>query len=333
MRAELLEKQDRNVPPPYFMETFEHFMRRALHDPKHGYYARNISNIGSRGDFTTAPLLSGMPTKAIAAWASRELKKHDCSHLIEIGPGTGALAKSVWRNLPFFQRLKTRLHLVETSLPLAAHQRSLLGTQPLWHTDLSQALKQCGGKAVIYSNELVDAFPVRRFRFTEEGWQELALEKSDHGKLVEKLIPVARLPESSIFRQNHPPGQWVEVHESYHLWLKQWLPHWKDGSLLTIDYGATAENLYHRRPYGSVRAYLLQHRLEGPAIYDNIGRQDLTADVNFTDLIEWSSPWLGESRLLSFREFLQPFTAKNDALLADEQGVGEAFRVLIQQRQ
>ncbi|MFZ9941426.1 MAG: hypothetical protein ACO3F7_04670 [Luteolibacter sp.] len=42
------------------METpirFEEFMRRALHDPHDGYYARNIKGIGRRGDFTTAPVI------------------------------------------------------------------------------------------------------------------------------------------------------------------------------------------------------------------------------------------------------------------------------------
>ena len=34
---------------------FEHFMAWALHDPKNGYYARRISGVGGRGDFTTAP--------------------------------------------------------------------------------------------------------------------------------------------------------------------------------------------------------------------------------------------------------------------------------------
>ncbi|MGC4130160.1 MAG: SAM-dependent methyltransferase, partial [Bergeyella sp.] len=224
------------------------------------------------------------------------------------------------------------LHLVATSAPLAARQQTLLGTKPLWHTDLAKALEKCRGNAVIYSNELVDAFPVRRFQLTADGWRELALEQNTHGHLAEKLLPAAQLPDSSIFQQSHGIGQWVEVHESYRQWLETWLPSWKQGSLLTIDYGSTAQSLYHRRPHGSIRGYFLQQRVEGPVIYENVGHQDLTADVNFTDLIEWSEPWLSGSRLISLREFLQPFAGKKETLLADEQGVGEAFKVLIQQR-
>ena len=49
---------------------FEEFMRRALYDPEHGYYARSIAGVGRRGDFTTAPMLSEAPARAIATWAA-----------------------------------------------------------------------------------------------------------------------------------------------------------------------------------------------------------------------------------------------------------------------
>lgn len=133
----------------------------------------------------------------------------------------------------------------------------------------------------------------------------------------------------------HPPGQRIEVHESYHQWLADWMPGWKTGRMLTIDYGAEAAALYHRRPRGSLRAYLLQQRLEGPAVYGNPGRQDITADVNFTDLREWTREWLDEGTLLPFGKFLEPFLNPEnpaDAYLADPEGPGGAFLVLDQKR-
>jgi len=309
-------------------ESFEQFMQRALHDPTLGYYARRITAVGSRGDFTTAPMLSSLPGKAIAAWAAKALKETQCCNLIEIGPGEGWLAREVLRSLPLIQRLKTRLHLVETSLPLAARQKELLGSRAIWHEDISLALASCKGHAVIYSNELVDAFPVRRYQKTIQGWQEMAI-RWEQGTALEELLSPSPLPVSSGFSTHHPLGQCIEVHHSYHEWLKEWLPHWKVGRMLTIDYGATAADLYHRRPRGTLRGYLLQHRLEGPPIYENIGRQDLTADVNFTDLIHWSQPWL-ESRLMNLADFLRPYATGNEALL-DEQGPGGTFQVLEQQ--
>jgi SAM-dependent MidA family methyltransferase len=311
---------------------FEQFMAQALHDPAHGYYARRISGIGRRGDFTTAPMLSEAPARAISAWAAGALKETGCRDLIEIGPGEGTLAAGVLRYLPWHIRWKTRLHLVETSLPLAVRQRQMLGQRASHHRRIQEALDACGGKAVIYSNELVDAFPVRRFQKTHKGWQELAVHFDERKCATESLLPPAPLPDSAGFLDRHPLGQWIEVHDSYRRFLSDWLPRWKAGRLLTIDYGETAENLYHRRPRGSIRSYLHQQRLEGPAMYENPGHQDLTADVNFTDLMNWSLPWVCAQRLSHFGEFLQATRNPADPLLADPQGASEAFIVLDQKR-
>jgi SAM-dependent MidA family methyltransferase len=309
--------------------SFEEFMRRALYDPQRGYYSRRITGVGKRGDFTTAPMLSEAPAKAIAAWATRAMRETGCRDLIEIGPGEGKLAASVLKYLPWHVRWKTRLHLVETSAPLAEFQRQRLGTKATWHASPADALAACDGKAVIFSNELVDAFPVRRFQKTPDGWRELAIAFETGGMARESLLPPAPLPDSAVFSPNHPLGQCIEVHDSYRRWLTGWLPHWKAGRMLTIDYGAEAETLYQRRPRGTVRAYLLQQRLEGPDIYQNIGRQDLTADVNFTDLMKWSAGWTVETTLKTLAEFIGNTT---DRFLRDETGAGGAFFVLDQKR-
>jgi SAM-dependent MidA family methyltransferase len=308
---------------------FEEFMRRALYDPQRGYYSRRITGVGKRGDFTTAPMLSEAPAKAIAAWAVRAMKESGCRDLIEIGPGEGKLAAAVLKHLPWHVRWKTRLQLVETSAPLAEIQKKLLDGKARWHESPAAALAACGGKAVIYSNELVDAFPVRRFQKTPDGWRELAVSFEAGGMVRESLLSPAPLPDSSGFSDHHPVGQCIEVHESYRSWLEQWLPLWKCGRMLTIDYGSEAKTLYQRRPLGTVRAYLMQQRLEGPEIYQNIGRQDLTADVNFTDLMNWSQPWAAGQEIRTFAAFLG-----NDSNnpLTDEHGAGGAFLVLDQKR-
>ena len=74
----------------------------------------------------------------------------------------------------------------------------------------------------------------------------------------------------------------------------------------------------------------MQQRIEGPAIYQNPGRQDLTADVNFSDLIEWSRPWTADHRLLTLAAFLRERGQTADAGLTDEAGAGGAFMVLDQ---
>jgi SAM-dependent MidA family methyltransferase len=311
---------------------FEQFMARALHDPKHGYYARKISGVGRRGDFTTAPMLSGAPARAIADWVGRAMRETRTFNLIEIGPGEGTLVSGVIKHLPWNIRWRTRLHLVETSLPLMGAQRQRLGSTACWHQNVVDALAACGGTAVIFSNELVDAFPVRRFQKTPAGWQELAV-TFDGDRVRESLLPLSPLPDSSGFLESSLVGQCIEVHDSYHFYLRDWMPSWNAGRMLTIDYGAESEQIYHRRPQGTVRAYLLQQRLEGPAIYQNVGRQDITADVNFTDLQKWSQPWVDDQRLMSFGTFLRAFGNQHDRkpdAISDNLGVGTAFLVLDQ---
>lgn len=310
---------------------FDRFMEKALHDPQTGYYARRIKSVGRRGDFTTAPMISQALARAIAAWAARALKESRTRHLIEIGPGEGRLALAVRRHLPWLLRQRVRLHLVETSLPLARRQRELLGSHAVWHTHPASALAACDGNAVIYSNELVDAFPVRRFQKTAAGWKEIAI-RTDPPEEI--LIEPEALPDSTSFLEPHPPGQRIEVHESYHNWLAEWLPHWKSGRMLTIDYGAAAARLYHRRPGGTLRSYLFHQLGEGMAVYENPGRQDITADVNFTDLIHWTAAVAG-SRLHPLASFISGFADPAnpaDTYLTNEEGAGAAFLVLDQKR-
>lgn len=315
--------------PPGTLMSHEAFMRHALHDPRTGYYARKIQGIGRRGDFTTAPMLGEALAQAVAGWADRALKECRCRNLIEIGPGEGLLMAGVRARLPWITRLKTRIHLVETSEPLREIQQHRLGKSATWHATPEDALAACHGQAVIFSNELVDAFPVRRFRHTAEGWIETGVRFGAGGTAEEVPIPGTPLPESSIFALPHRIGQHVETHESYREWLERWLPHWKSGRMLTIDYGAEAPSLYQRRPAGSLRGYLLQQRVEGLAIYQNIGRQDLTADVNFTDLMDWSRPWMSQQHLQPLSAFLAPTDA---GPFGEIEGAGGAFQVLDERR-
>jgi SAM-dependent MidA family methyltransferase len=111
------------------------------------------------------------------------------------------------------------------------------------------------------------------------------------------------------------------------------MPFWKAGRMLTIDYGNTVQNIYRRRPLGTLRAYHFQQMIQGSEIYRHPGQRDLTADVNFTDLIDWSRSWTSESRLWSFADFLKSHAEirdESDRFLVDENGAGAAFMALEQ---
>jgi SAM-dependent MidA family methyltransferase len=139
----------------------------------------------------------------------------------------------------------------------------------------------------------------------------------------------------SVLRQPAADGQRVELHESYRAWLSAWAPLWERGAMLTIDYGEAAEKLYARRPRGSVRAYFHHQRLEGPEVYRRMGRQDLTADVNFSDLQNWGErQGLHTEFLQTQADFILSRTEPTDddaeKMLLHPDGAGRAFKVLCQ---
>lgn len=305
-------------------------MQYALHHPTDGYYARKIKTVGPGGDFSTTATLSPILGRAIAARAAAWLKKNSGPfHLIEVGAGDGSLAKSVINSLPLPLRWKLHYHIVETSEPLTELQRENLASRRVeWHKSVKSALTACKGRAIIFSNELVDAFPVRILCRKENQWQELHVEDG-----AEVFHPCDELPESSALNAEHPENYRIEIHEAYRDWMEEWLPAWKEGEMITIDYGDIYPDIYHRRPHGTIRAFLMHQLLDGPAIYQNVGMQDLTADVNFSDLIDWGNHCgLETVSLITQNEFLKPHATSTslDHYLTHPDGPGSAFKVLIQ---
>ena len=313
---------------------FERWMQHALHDPEHGYYSRHVKTVGRRGDFSTTATLHGALGEVISSWAGER-------DLIEVGGGDGSLAAGVLGAMGWWRRSHVRFHMVEASPPLEAQQRERLrrfGRRVQWHPDMQSALAACGGVADLFSNELVDAFPAQALRWDAAmgRWEELGVDGDG------TLLAVG----ASEFTCDWRPadGQRIERHGSYREWLEAWLPSWRRGRMLTIDYGGEFPELYHRRPNGTLRAYFAQMRLDQPGeFFERAGRQDLTADVDFSALRSWGiEGGLSRSRLMGQRQFMleqKPTLAERArkdpalAFLLDEDGAGGAFLVLEQRRE
>jgi SAM-dependent MidA family methyltransferase len=267
---------------------FDTFMGIALHHPEDGYYARNIRGIGARGDFTTVPQLTPALGVAIGQWLREEAGRRGWKrfNVIECGPGSGALAASVMKSFGWLGKRKVDLHLVETSEPLCAQQQAQVrGT---WHATIEEALDACDGEALIYHNEFLDAFPCRVFRKEAGAWSELYLRIID-GKLTENFLsPQRPLPDSQALEHKWSDGQRIEVFQSVRDWMREFSKAWREGAMLSIDYGGRTGEIYERRPQGTLRAYRGQQRLTGAEVYELPGRQDITADVSFDDLAQWA---------------------------------------------
>ncbi len=325
-------------------------MQRALYHPEQGYYTKHIRSVGgARADFSTTATLSPILARAlvhdILAWIHEDRIAQ--IHLIEIGAGDGSLAKEVFKTLPRKIQCQVSYHIVDASPPLKKVQKdNLKNLQPTsfltklsltrqnpqpftWHDSIHDALSFCKGQAFLFSNELVDAFPARVFQHNGHKLEELHIDAGE-----EKWLACEAPPQSSAL-ESMPTKQRREVHESYHQWLKSWADLWHSGRMVTIDYGDHYPALYHRRPMGSLRAYLMHHLQTGSDVYANPGRQDITCDVNFTDLMDWSQA-LGISTITckTQQDYLKPFSTSSDTdqFLTSQDGAGSAFRVLSQRR-
>ncbi len=332
---------------------FSQWMERALFDPQRGYYSRRIVGIGRRGDFSTSASLDAVLGEAVAAWIKEERTRDATVRtVIEVGGGDGSLMSSVLKSLGWWTRTRTKFCMVERSPVLHEQQQTRLkGRSVRWFDDLGEALRSCDGAALIYHNELLDAFPVTLVQWSNEEmtWCEVCVEVAANA-VRESLQPLCMAEaDAAAFSALHqwtekqpPPhgSQRCELGKASLDWLRSWSPHWKRGAMLTLDYGDVFPLLYRRKPAGTLRAYLMHQVLTGSDVYQNMGRQDITADVNFTDLMNWGAMLGWENGALETqREFLQRHVygitkraaaSPAIAFLVDRNGAGGAFKALVQ---
>lgn len=339
--------------------AFEEFMRFAVYDPEHGYYSRQVRTVGREGDFSTSATLHPALADAVAAWAAHHradgMTPDKQWHLIELGGGSGEVAARVLGSLGWWARRRVRYHLVEVSAGLRAAQETRLAPwrgRIFWHETMADAIRVSKGTALIFSNEFVDAFPCARWVLGADAvWREIRVAWPDGSpqpaEILGAAVPAADLASASVaepvFTSKMPAGQRVEVHASYQRWQQEQLGDWVRGRLLTIDYGDLLPGLYHRRPAGTLRAYCRQMRFTGNEVYLRIGRQDLTADVNFVDLHRWGTRlgldlWEYGAQAGFLKQWLPAKRARNEehdpglAYVTDPEGAGGAFKVLEQTR-
>ncbi len=324
-------------------ESFRQFMRRALYDVERGYYTARINTVGARGDFSTSATLSPVLGASIANWLRAEAKAMPgVRTIIEVGGGGGSLMEGVLKSLGWWARWRFKVVMVETSPVLKAQQKARLkGKGVTWYSTLREALGACLGEALIFHNELFDAFPVSLVQWDAAGgkWDELWLKHETDGRVVEQLrpllLPSAEHSALNEWGQKTPQGQRCELHEDARAWLHEWIPAWRRGAMLSIDYGDLFPAIYARRPAGTLRGYVLQQRLEGRMVYENVGRQDLTVDVNFSDVRRWLiAMGCHEMSYQTQAEFIAQWkgakhcVTEADRFVTNAGGAGNAFKCL-----
>ena len=152
---------------------FDRYMELALYAPDLGYYSRDDGQIGAGlspsagSDFVTAPVLSPLFGRALAAQVGEALAQTGTREIWEFGAGTGALAAQLLQELA--ERVE-RYTIVDLSGALRQRQRATLkafGDKVRWVDALPNALR-----AVVLGNEVIDAMPVKLLARIAGRWHE-----------------------------------------------------------------------------------------------------------------------------------------------------------------
>jgi SAM-dependent MidA family methyltransferase len=164
-----------------------------------------------------------------------------------------------------------------------------------------------------FSNELVDALPVHQIVIERGELREVYVgqgEKKAEEATTNYQLPITNYPYSSPFQEitdeistprlkeyfelvniditssAYPDGYRSEVNLAALDWLQTVSQKLQRGYVLTIDYGYPANRYYNPvRSQGTLQCYYQHHHHNDP--YINIGRQDITAHVDFTALQRW----------------------------------------------
>lgn len=270
---------------------FDRFMEQALYAPGLGYYSNGLRKFGSGGDFVTAPEIGDLFGRSLARGVAPVVGETG-GDVLELGAGSGALAVDLLRELDSLATLPGRYLILERSAELRERQRHRLQQAAPALCGCVEWLDRLPDKpfdGVILGNEVVDALPVKRFRWRPQEVLELGVGWRDGG-LVETTLAlgeerlrdfIARVSVS----QEWPPGYESEWCPSLSAWLQGLAASLGRGMLLFIDYGYTRAEYYHaQRARGTLMCHY-RHRAHADPLRLP-GLQDITAYVDFTALAE-----------------------------------------------
>lgn len=268
LRRRLLDKISVDGPMP-----FERFMEVSLYDPE-GFFGGDVLRSEKAGDFLTSPEVSPLFGEALAHYVrSEHARIGDPFRMVEVASGSGSLLTSLLESYP---------------VPATAVEVSPAAREALQHAlpevHLADTLPEAV-RGVILANELLDNLPMALAQKVDGGWRERWVGLSQ-GQLV--FVDAEVRPEVEQWLQSYSgpvvDNGWVEVQLAATAFVEDALRRLESGSLVLFDYGDEAENLAPRRAEGTLRTYRSHHL--GPHPLDEPGATDITADVNFSAIVD-----------------------------------------------
>jgi SAM-dependent MidA family methyltransferase len=318
--------------------TFRDFMELALYHPQFGYYSRGVNPVGKEGDYVTAPTLSPLfgdvLRRLVAEFVSRS--RGEVSTVVDMGCGDGSLILSLYVEGARFFGVDRSLSRVPAASPVS------------FVRSLEEVPRD--GQHLLIANELFDALPFVRVVQRDEHLHELwVTERNGELDWSEHEAPA---PYEDYFHERGielADGQFADVSFEWEDLYSDLAAFVSKGLIVTFDYGSAQDRLFNPRfrRFGTAATYHDQ-RVSRDLLRDP-GRRDLTAHINFSDLIRAGERagmrTLYFDRMAKFllalgafdhdalrpAETLEALQARDDArrmILPD--GIGDDIRVLVQ---
>jgi SAM-dependent MidA family methyltransferase len=314
---------------------FDRFMHAALYASGLGYYARDSRQFGwlpqSGSDFVTAPELSPLFGRTLAAQVRQGLDAAQADEVWEFGAGSGALAEQLLDALG--ERVR-RYTIVDVSGALRARQQQRLarfGARVVWADRLPDAMQ-----GVIVGNEVLDAMPARLLAFDGSRWQERGVALHE-GRFAFADVPTdEHLPVEGPF----VPGTVTEIHPQARAFIATLAERLTRGLAIFIDYGFPEAEYYHPQRSGGTLMCHRAHQADTDPLAD-VGLKDITVHVDFTgialaaqdagmDVAGYTSQgrFLLNCGLAQMLEAASPAERSAAQKLINEHEMGELFKVI-----
>ncbi|HCX32307.1 MAG TPA: hypothetical protein DHV08_01335 [Rhodocyclaceae bacterium] len=265
---------------------FSRYMDIALYAPGLGYYAAGARKFGASGDFVTAPEITPLFARALAAQVA-ELMRRSEPAVLEVGAGTGALAAELLAELDANGASPQAYTIIEVSADLRQRQARMLGSRApnlagriRWLDRLPERFS-----GVLLANEVLDVMPVQLLSWRENGLLELGIALDGDGSFRWEERPAhGRAPEYARRIIVEPPYV-SEICLPAQAWVEAWGTILERGALLLIDYGFPRREYYHpQRATGTLRCHYRHRAHDDPLLLP--GLNDITSHVDFTAIAE-----------------------------------------------
>lgn len=274
---------------------FAEYVALCLYHPEYGYYAQGRARTGVRGDYFTSSDLHPIFARLIARQATEMweiLGKPPRFTWVEMGAGRGLFA------LDFISWTRDRRPDLFTALDYVLMESTPKAAAAACERLRGEGLDGCVRTALtvddlepvtgcFFSNELIDAFPVAVVTRQQNRLREIYV-TAEEGTLRETTGPISDSRIAAAVARYAPgleEGSRAEVSLGAAAWIRGVGQKLARGFVLTIDYGDLSAWLYRAaRPRGTLVAY------RGHTVSEDFfaapGEQDLTAHVNFSQLID-----------------------------------------------